>query len=310
MDEPGAPAATALHGPERRMRAGAETATAYAMGRSEAEERRLQLQAVLHGPDTRHLFEAAGIGAGMKVLDLGSGAGDTALLAAELVGPTGSVVGVDANPAILEIARRRAQAAGHPNVAFLAGEIREVPLDDDFDAIVGRLILCHLPQPAATLRALLPHLRPGGVVAFHDLDLTADGMSSPPSPLHQQILAWVKAALAYGGVEIAAGTKLHRTFLDAGLDAPVMQVYALMGGGRPFVEAFAAYASETVRTLLPLLVGGRSPPRRRWGSRRWPRATARNWCARGAWCGATSSWAAGPASRSWARVLREGQPCR
>src|SRR5215211_6187520 len=116
------------------MPAGAKTTTSYAMGHTEAEERRLQSQAVLHEPDTRRLFEAAGIGAGMKVLDLGSGAGDTAMLTATMVGPTGSVVGVDVYPAILETARRRAQAAGHTNVTFLAGEVREVPLDDDFDA--------------------------------------------------------------------------------------------------------------------------------------------------------------------------------
>ena len=93
-------------------------------------------------------------------------------------------------------------------------------------------------------------------MAFHGLDLTTDGMSSPPSPLHQQFLAWMKAALVYGGVEIAAGTKMHQHFVDAGLEAPVMQVYALIGGGRPFTEASSAYASETVRTLLPLLVKG------------------------------------------------------
>jgi SAM-dependent methyltransferase len=256
LGEPGAACAVALHDPARRTRANSEPAPAYAMGRSEAEERRLQRQAALHEPDTRRLFEAAGIGAGMKVLDLGSGAGDTALLAAELVGPTGRVVGVDANAAILETARRRAQDAGYPNVEFLAGDLLEVPLDDDFDAIVGRLILCHLPAPAATLRALLPHLRPGGVAAFHDLDLTTDGASWPPSPLHQQVLAWGRAALAYGGVEIATGTKLHRIFLDAGLDAPELQVYALMGGSRPFIEEYTGYVVDTVRTLLPLLVKG------------------------------------------------------
>jgi SAM-dependent methyltransferase len=254
--EPGAAGAVALHDPARLTRARAEPAPAYAMGRTEAEERRLQRQAALHGPDTRRLFEAAGIGAGMKVLDLGSGAGDTALLAAALVGPAGRVVGVDANPGILETARRRARAAGYPNVEFLAGDLLGVPLDDDFDAIVGRLILCHLPQPAATLRALLPHLRPGGVAAFHDLDLTTDGMASPPSPLHQQILGWAKAALVSGGVEIAAGTKLHHIFLDAGLDAPELQVYALMGGSRPFIEEYTGYVVDTIRTLLPLLVKG------------------------------------------------------
>ena len=65
---------------------GANTPT-YLMGRSEAETRRLMAQHRLYGPFTRRLLEDAGIEEGMKVLDVGSGAGDVALLAAELVGP-------------------------------------------------------------------------------------------------------------------------------------------------------------------------------------------------------------------------------
>ena len=75
---------------------------AYLMGRSEAETRRLMAQHRLYGRFTRRLLEDAGIGEGMKVLDVGSGAGDVALLSAELVGPTGSVVGVDQDPEVLE----------------------------------------------------------------------------------------------------------------------------------------------------------------------------------------------------------------
>ena len=59
----------------------------------------------------------------MRVLDIGSGAGDVALVAAELVGPEGEVVGVDMNPEILETARDRVRQAGHRNVKFLAGDV-------------------------------------------------------------------------------------------------------------------------------------------------------------------------------------------
>jgi ubiquinone/menaquinone biosynthesis C-methylase UbiE len=74
------------------------------MGRTEREGRRLLRQAAAHAAPTRRLLAAAGIGPGMTVLDLGSGAGDVALLAAELVGPGGRVLGVDENPRILETA--------------------------------------------------------------------------------------------------------------------------------------------------------------------------------------------------------------
>jgi 2-polyprenyl-3-methyl-5-hydroxy-6-metoxy-1,4-benzoquinol methylase len=68
----------------------------YALGRSAAETRRLIAQHQIYGPITRRFLTAAGVSAGMRVLDLGSGAGDVALLLADLVGPQGRVVGVDA----------------------------------------------------------------------------------------------------------------------------------------------------------------------------------------------------------------------
>ena len=84
----------------------------YVRGHSDTETARLQRQAQLYAPATRRLFIEAGIGSGMRVLDVGSGAGDVALLVAELVGSGGQVVGVDTNDRILEVARSRVQAAG------------------------------------------------------------------------------------------------------------------------------------------------------------------------------------------------------
>lgn len=228
----------------------------YALGQSAEEERRLQRQSALMDPATRRLFEAAGIGPGMKVLDVGSGAGDVAMLAAGMVGPTGSVVGVERNPTIVETARRRTRAAGHANVTFVAGDIREVALDNDFDAVVGRLILCHLPDPVATLRELLPHLRSGGVAAFYELDLAVPGTSYPTTPLSEKVFRWVGQAFTAAGVDVTAGTGMHRIFLDAGLEAPHILADALTGGSPAFVEEMTTYAAETLHTLLPVLIKG------------------------------------------------------
>ena len=84
----------------------------YPLGRTDAETRRLILQHQIYSPLTRQFFTSAGIGRGMKVLDLGSGAGDVALLCADLVGPHGQVVGVDGNGAILDFARRSRPCRG------------------------------------------------------------------------------------------------------------------------------------------------------------------------------------------------------
>jgi ubiquinone/menaquinone biosynthesis C-methylase UbiE len=120
---------------------GTKTPT-YLMGRGEAESRRLISQSELYGPFTRRLLEDAGIEGGMRVLDVGAGAGDVTLLTAELVGPTGSAVGVDRDPRVLKTASARAEAASLTNVSFVAEDFREAVLPHGrFDAVVGRLVL-------------------------------------------------------------------------------------------------------------------------------------------------------------------------
>src|SRR4051794_3304979 len=93
----------------------------YLMNRGEPETQRLISVADVLNPFTRRLLRDAGIAAGMRVLDVGTGAGDVALLSAELVGPTGRVVGLDQDPQILRTAFARAQAAGLDTVSFVAG---------------------------------------------------------------------------------------------------------------------------------------------------------------------------------------------
>src|SRR5438874_7493868 len=106
----------------------------YVYGQSQGETQRLVQQAQDLDLPLRRAFEDAGISPGMRVLDLGSGAGDVALTAAQFVGEGGSVVGVDRSPPVLETARERAQAAGYHNVTFVAGDLdQEITLDGQFD---------------------------------------------------------------------------------------------------------------------------------------------------------------------------------
>src|SRR5436190_255190 len=106
----------------------------YYAGKSQEEIERLIFQGKIYNPFTSQLFKEAGIVAGMKVLDIGSGVGDVALQVAQQVGPTGYVVGVDANPTFVATARERASAAGFKNIHILEGDINEITLDHDFDA--------------------------------------------------------------------------------------------------------------------------------------------------------------------------------
>jgi ubiquinone/menaquinone biosynthesis C-methylase UbiE len=223
----------------------------YALGRSTAETRRLIRQAQIYGPITRRFLVSAGIGTGMKVLDVGSGAGDVALLLADLVGPRGEVVGVEMNPDILETAQTRVNAVGWKNVTFLDGDVTSIVLEDDFDAVVGRWILMYLPDPAAVLRGLLGRVRSGGIIAFQENDFTYPPTTFPPAPLHQQVMRWTTPPSGSRGPEQQMGSKLHQTYLDAGLPDPQLRLDAPVGGGENWPGY--AYVADTVRSLLPML---------------------------------------------------------
>lgn len=80
----------------------------------------------------------------MRVLDLGSGAGDNALVASELVGPTGEVVGIDRSAQAVARATERARARGLSNVAFRVQDIQDPWAGQElFDAVIGRLVLMY-----------------------------------------------------------------------------------------------------------------------------------------------------------------------
>src|SRR5579864_1690330 len=106
----------------------------YPFQRSEEERQRLVAQGALLAPLTQRLLEKAGISSGMHVLDIGSGSGDVALLAARLVGSRGSVIGADLDPAQVAFAEQRARADGLTNVRFTVGDFREIELSPAVDA--------------------------------------------------------------------------------------------------------------------------------------------------------------------------------
>jgi len=221
------------------------------LGRSEKETARLQSQARFMEPFAERLFRDAGVRAGMNVLDLGSGAGDVALLAARLVGPKGSVVGVDANAAILETARARARDAGHRNVRFKAGDIRELALDAEFDAVVGRYVLMFVPDPIAALRAAVDHVRAGGIAAFQECDWTQSPYAVPSSPLLNQVWAWITDAFRKSGADTEMGLRLREVFLAAGLAEPQLHGDRPIGAGAGW--GGYSHIAGLMESVLPFL---------------------------------------------------------
>src|SRR5579862_401356 len=172
----------------------------YPLESKTSEYERLKFQGrVLHFA-TRTILEKAGVHSGMHVLDLGSGAGDMAFVAAELVGPSGEVIGVDRSSDSVALANERAEYEGIRNVRFVVGDIHErtsdVPL---YDAIIGRLVLMYASDPSSVLRTQAQALRSGGLVVPIEFDLFS-AHTTPSTKLASQVLAWIGDAFSRGGV--------------------------------------------------------------------------------------------------------------
>jgi SAM-dependent methyltransferase len=225
----------------------------YVLGSSSRELDRLDAQGLLYRDVTRRTLEEAGIGPGMQVLDLGSGSGDVAFLAGEMVGASGAVVGVERNPDTAEHARRRAAARGATNVSFRVAELGDRIEGGSFDAVVGRFILMHQKEPAFVLSETLRNARPGAAVAFVEscmASLLGSAHSFPPSPLYDSIVRWKCAVVGGAGADLSAGLRLRSTFLEAGLPAPVTRLDATVAGGPD--SPLYAYMAESMRSMLPM----------------------------------------------------------
>ena len=123
---------------------------------------------------------------------------------------------MDRDPAALARARERAVGAELPNVRFIAGDFRELPPGESFDAVVGRAVLMYAADPAAALRSLLPHLRSGGIVAFQEFDYTTL-VAVPSASLMEQLADWWRRTAGQAGIELQMGFKLFPAYMAAGL---------------------------------------------------------------------------------------------
>jgi ubiquinone/menaquinone biosynthesis C-methylase UbiE len=134
-------------------------------------------------------------------------------------------------------------------VRFEATEIDAFSTDATFDAVIGRLILAYLPDPAATLRRLCGRLRPGGIVAFQEM-VTPLARSTPEGAQFGRCRGWILATLERAGFELEMGSKLFATYLAAGLPAPQMIAASRVEGGRQ--SQVYDYLAGTLRSLLPM----------------------------------------------------------
>jgi 2-polyprenyl-3-methyl-5-hydroxy-6-metoxy-1,4-benzoquinol methylase len=200
---------------------GGSMATTYVFdGDTEAE--RLRILAEVTAPATRELLQRAGVTWGIRCLDVGCGTGAVTQAIAELVGPSGRVVGLDINPEAIASAKRRWGATA--GLTFRVGGWEELPTADSrsdeqerFDIVYTRFLLTHVRDPRQTIETLIRQLRPGGVLIAEDIDF--DGhFAFPRSAAFDRFLELYKAAVTKLDGDPCIGPKLLGFFQDAGLE--------------------------------------------------------------------------------------------
>ena len=198
--------------------------TDYVLGSNAAEYERLSRQASTLANCTERLFRDAGVAEGMRTLDVGCGVGEVTLLAAALVGRSGSVLGVDRDAQALARARLRVAAAGFSQAEFLDADIADLRLNESFDAIIGRFVLMFLPDPLATLRSLTALLRPGGLIVFQEPSWASFYALAGHLPLHTACADLVCHTFRRFGARPDMTLSLYQGLLDCGFQRPMLRV--------------------------------------------------------------------------------------
>ena len=210
---------------------------------------------------------AARVRPGETVLDLGSGAGFDAFIAARAVGPEGRVIGVDMTPEMVEKATENAQKSGAVNVEFRQGYIEDLPVkDDSVDVMISNCVINLSPDKAAVFREAFRVLRPGGRVAVSDIVLTQalpksieENMAAyvgcvAGAPLLDDYLGFMRAA-GFEAIEIAESRQAVDALPE---DDPVVQA-VLEGSGCSGLDDLAGEIGKVAGTILSAKITAKKP---------------------------------------------------
>jgi ubiquinone/menaquinone biosynthesis C-methylase UbiE len=223
----------------------------YVLGHSEDELSRLKAQGRLLESVTRAFMREAGLSVGMRILDVGSGAGDVAFLAADLVGPNGTVIGTDKVAAAVAAATASARDRSVNNVSFRVGDPAAMSFEQPFDAVVGRYVLLFQADASAMLQALARRVRPGGLLVFHEPDWVS-ARSVPAAPTYERCCQWLQDVFRLSGTDGNMAARLYGIFVRAGLKEPSMRMQTFIGGGGA-TNGFLEALSDIITTLVPAM---------------------------------------------------------
>jgi SAM-dependent methyltransferase len=201
----------------------------------------------------------------MRAADLGCGVGMVTTLLAELVGPAGEAVGIDASAAQLTQARGQLDG-GRRNIRFVEASAIDTGLPPaSFDLVYCRFLLIHLPEPERALAEMRALLKPGGILVCEDGDLTSAG-SEPPSALDAFAQLWGRLG-PRRGLDYTLGRRLFQMVQAVGFPEPEvtfnqpvvargeakrMLELSVAEAGPAFIDAGLITAEELERTLIEM----------------------------------------------------------
>lgn len=191
----------------------------------------------------------------MRVLVLGRGLADVALLVAERVGRRGAVIGTHADPWVVAEARRRAADECFDQVTFRAASLERVDLQGPVDAVVGRFFLMNERDPVRAIRLAASMVHDGGRIVFqewhYDSILWAETSDWPHLPLYRQFAHWLIEGLRRRHAHVDMGLRLINAFTEAGLPVPTVRTDLRMVHG-PGSLGYAFFETA-IRELLPTI---------------------------------------------------------
>lgn len=172
----------------------------YVLGTDDVEIARLGVQHEIWVPRMLQCWDRAGIGEGMRVLDVGAGPGYATLDLGQRVGPAGEVVGVERSQRFVTYGTQRCIARGTDHVHFLQQDVLE-PLPGDFEASWCRWVASFVQSPEALVKNLAAALQPGGVAMFHEYVNYASWRMAPRRPLLEEFVGHVMGSWREAGGE-------------------------------------------------------------------------------------------------------------
>jgi SAM-dependent methyltransferase len=222
----------------------------YALGHTPEEYDRLRAQARAWEIATGRVLDQVGLAPGAHCLDAGCGPGETMRLMAERVGPTGRIIGVDADSSLGATTLATLRADGYLQCSVHAQDLTTgdpIP-GAPFDLVYARLLLFHLRERVAVLARLWDAVAPGGHLVVQDYDLRGANVL-PELDSAGELLRVILGAFTAVGADVHAGARLPQWFAQAGIGDPdgtdVAGRIEPLATGRVMVE-------RTFRSLLPV----------------------------------------------------------